>query len=132
MSESSQQDAASGEPSQISGEIEPRGSLGLTQATALIVGSIIGVGIFNLPVSLAAYGPISLQLTQPAIDAAPQLGVVHRAAAVTIGDGQRFRGGVHDLARGQVEGHGQLAELHVGRAPRHRQHAVPQPRAHRP
>jgi APA family basic amino acid/polyamine antiporter len=39
---------------------EPRGSLGLGPATALIVGSIIGVGIFNLPASLAAYGPISL------------------------------------------------------------------------
>ena len=37
-----------------------RGTLGLPQATALIVGSIIGVGIFNLPDSLAAYGPISL------------------------------------------------------------------------
>ena len=36
------------------------GTLGLPQATALIVGSIIGVGIFNLPGSLAAYGPISL------------------------------------------------------------------------
>jgi len=33
---------------------------GLTTATALIVGSIIGVGIFNLPTSLATYGPISL------------------------------------------------------------------------
>jgi hypothetical protein len=33
---------------------------GLTTATALIVGTIIGVGIFNLPTSLAAYGPISL------------------------------------------------------------------------
>src|SRR5437764_12607295 len=32
----------------------------LTVATALIVGSIIGVGIFNLPTSLASYGPISL------------------------------------------------------------------------
>jgi APA family basic amino acid/polyamine antiporter len=29
-------------------------------AIALIVGSIIGVGIFNMPTSLAAYGPISL------------------------------------------------------------------------
>src|SRR4051794_17870171 len=38
----------------------PRGALKLPQATALIVGSIIGVGIFNLPGSLAAYGPISL------------------------------------------------------------------------
>jgi APA family basic amino acid/polyamine antiporter len=33
---------------------------GLTVAMALIVGSIIGVGIFNLPTSLAAYGPITL------------------------------------------------------------------------
>ena len=39
---------------------QPRGALGLPQATSLIVGSIIGVGIFNLPGSLAAYGPISL------------------------------------------------------------------------
>ena len=36
------------------------GGLGLPQATALIVGSIIGVGIFNLPASLASYGPISI------------------------------------------------------------------------
>jgi APA family basic amino acid/polyamine antiporter len=35
-------------------------TLRLPQATALIVGSIIGVGIFNLPGSLAAYGPISI------------------------------------------------------------------------
>jgi basic amino acid/polyamine antiporter, APA family len=40
------------------GEAPPR--FGLTTATALIVGTIIGVGIFNLPTSLAAYGPISL------------------------------------------------------------------------
>src|SRR6476660_8105452 len=33
---------------------------GLSVATALIVGSIIGVGIFNLPTSLAFYGPITL------------------------------------------------------------------------
>src|SRR5215470_14277850 len=33
---------------------------GLPAAIALIVGSIIGVGIFNLPSSLAAYGPITL------------------------------------------------------------------------
>jgi APA family basic amino acid/polyamine antiporter len=42
------------------GDQEPRGALGLGPATALIVGSIIGVGIFNLPASLAGYGPISL------------------------------------------------------------------------
>jgi basic amino acid/polyamine antiporter, APA family len=33
---------------------------GLTAAMALIVGSIIGVGIFNLPTSLAGLGPITL------------------------------------------------------------------------
>src|SRR5690349_3869778 len=33
---------------------------GLASATALIIGTIVGVGIFNLPTSLAAYGPISL------------------------------------------------------------------------
>ncbi|MEP7088514.1 MAG: amino acid permease [Nocardioidaceae bacterium] len=34
--------------------------LGLTQTTALVMGSIIGVGIFSLPYALASYGPISL------------------------------------------------------------------------
>src|SRR5262245_56061076 len=33
---------------------------GLPAAMALIVGSIIGVGIFNLPTSLSFYGPITL------------------------------------------------------------------------
>jgi APA family basic amino acid/polyamine antiporter len=43
------------------GETEAAGGgFGLTTATALIIGSIIGVGIFNLPTSLSAYGPISL------------------------------------------------------------------------
>jgi len=37
-----------------------RGSFGLTAAIALVMGSIIGVGVFNLPTSLATYGPISL------------------------------------------------------------------------
>ena len=47
-----------GDPSAPSGA-DSRG-FGLTVATALIVGSIIGVGIFNLPTSLAGYGPITL------------------------------------------------------------------------
>jgi APA family basic amino acid/polyamine antiporter len=38
----------------------PEARFGLPAAMALIVGSIIGVGIFNLPTSLASYGPISL------------------------------------------------------------------------
>ena len=38
---------------------EPR-QFGLPAAMALIVGTIIGVGIFNLPTSLVFYGPITL------------------------------------------------------------------------
>src|SRR5215469_411852 len=38
---------------------KPR-QFGLTTAMALIVGSVIGVGIFNLPTSLSVYGPITL------------------------------------------------------------------------
>jgi len=41
-------------------ESENQHRLGLTGATALVVGSIVGVGIFNLPTSLAGYGPITL------------------------------------------------------------------------
>src|SRR6187200_2128244 len=40
--------------------VEPTTQLGLWQSTALIVGSIIGVGVFSLPYALASYGPISL------------------------------------------------------------------------
>lgn len=39
---------------------QPSRGLGLTGATALVVGSIVGVGIFNLPSSLAPYGPVTL------------------------------------------------------------------------
>src|SRR5262250_1998155 len=41
-------------------EQESSHQFGLAAAMALIVGSIIGVGIFNLPTSLAAFGPITL------------------------------------------------------------------------
>src|ERR1700758_4258693 len=41
-------------------EEEQPHQFGLTAAMALIVGSIIGVGVFNLPTSLAGYGPITL------------------------------------------------------------------------
>ncbi|WP_208430726.1 MULTISPECIES: APC family permease [Aeromicrobium] len=34
--------------------------MGLTQSTALVIGSIIGVGVFSLPYSLSKFGPISL------------------------------------------------------------------------
>lgn len=34
--------------------------LGLTAASALVVGSVIGTGVFGLPSALAAFGPISL------------------------------------------------------------------------
>jgi basic amino acid/polyamine antiporter, APA family len=47
-----------GAPGAVAGQQPPQ--FGLTAAMALIVGSIIGVGIFNLPTSLAFYGPITL------------------------------------------------------------------------
>ncbi len=48
-------------PAAGTGATVPEGPrFGLTTAMALIMGSIIGVGIFNLPTSLASYGPISL------------------------------------------------------------------------
>src|SRR5262245_24321165 len=55
--------APTGEPTRpSSGPVDegPRHLFGLPQAMALIVGSVIGVGIFNLPTSLAFYGPITL------------------------------------------------------------------------
>lgn len=38
----------------------PAKRLGLTAASALVVGSVIGTGVFGLPSALAAFGPISL------------------------------------------------------------------------
>jgi APA family basic amino acid/polyamine antiporter len=37
-----------------------RASLGISMATALVIGNMIGSGVFLLPASLAAYGPISI------------------------------------------------------------------------
>src|SRR5579862_1309964 len=50
------------ETTQASGVEDPAATrgFGLGTATALVIGTIIGVGIFNLPSSLAVYGPISL------------------------------------------------------------------------
>jgi APA family basic amino acid/polyamine antiporter len=39
---------------------ETTGGLGLPQSTALIVGSIIGVGVFTLPASIASFGMIAI------------------------------------------------------------------------
>ena len=37
-----------------------RRSLGMTMATALVIGNMIGSGVFLLPAALGAYGPVSL------------------------------------------------------------------------
>ncbi|WP_245848385.1 APC family permease [Lentzea kentuckyensis] len=43
------------------GSEQPRPSrFGLPTATALVVGSVIGTGVFGLPTALAAFGPVSL------------------------------------------------------------------------
>ena len=58
------QPAADGAPPQVADErattATTGGGFGLPVAVALIMGSIIGVGIFNLPTSLASIGPITL------------------------------------------------------------------------
>ena len=46
-------------PTQVSGS-KPKRELGLWLATALVVGNMIGSGVFLLPASLAAYGGISI------------------------------------------------------------------------
>ncbi|HEY8718173.1 amino acid permease [Pengzhenrongella sp.] len=51
-------DARPGPPAR-EGPAEHR-SLNLRQSTALVMGSIVGVGIFSLPYAMASYGPISL------------------------------------------------------------------------
>ena len=53
-------DGAGAEPAAGGTGAGPGRGFGLPVAIALIMGSIIGVGIFNLPTSLAAYGPITL------------------------------------------------------------------------
>ena len=53
--------SSNAEPTAVSDpDVRPGRSFGLRQAIALIVGNIIGVGIFSLPGSLSAYGPITL------------------------------------------------------------------------
>src|SRR6478752_3536769 len=39
---------------------EEHGKLGLPAATSLVVGNIVGTGVFLLPASLAAYGTVSI------------------------------------------------------------------------
>jgi basic amino acid/polyamine antiporter, APA family len=52
--------AAVAQPTADEGAAAPARGFGLPVAIALIMGSIIGVGIFNLPTSLAPIGPITL------------------------------------------------------------------------
>ena len=42
------------------GKAERRSTFGLPAATALVIGSVIGTGVFALPSALAPYGPIAL------------------------------------------------------------------------
>jgi basic amino acid/polyamine antiporter, APA family len=47
-------------PEPAGAESDPGRRFGLPTASALVVGSVIGTGVFALPTALAAYGPISL------------------------------------------------------------------------
>ena len=76
-----------------------KAALGLPAASALVIGSIIGTGVFALPSALAPYGPISLvafvavtlgalalAMTFGAFNASGQsaLGAVSAAAAIAL------------------------------------------------
>lgn len=60
-------------------------SLGLPRSTALIVGSIVGVGvgIISLPYSLASHGPISMLAMAPAAVGASALALIAGITAAT-------------------------------------------------
>src|SRR5689334_4685983 len=60
MSDSVDHRPGSGQPGKDAEASPGTPQFGLASATALIIGSIVGVGIFNLPTSLATFGPISL------------------------------------------------------------------------
>ena len=57
------------------------GRLGLSGATALVLGTIVGVGIFNLPTAFAGYGPISIVSMALTTVGALALGMVFAALA---------------------------------------------------
>jgi basic amino acid/polyamine antiporter, APA family len=57
----------------------------LPRSTALLVGSLIGVGAFSPPSSLAGYGPISLVAMGSATFAAVALAPTSRATQVSRG-----------------------------------------------
>jgi basic amino acid/polyamine antiporter, APA family len=73
----------------------------LTAAMALIVGSIIGVGVFNLPTSLASYGPITLVSMALTIVGALALAMLFAALHQQNRRGTRDHGAHrHDLRSG--------------------------------
>ena len=64
--------------------------MGRWQATALVVGSIVGVGIFSQPHSLASFGPISLVAMLVTSVGALALAMVFSAVVQAV---WRLRGG---------------------------------------
>jgi APA family basic amino acid/polyamine antiporter len=74
------------------------GTLGLTHSTALVMGSIIGVGIFSLPYAIASYGPISLVAMAAATVGAVALALVFAVLSRRMPAG----GGPYAYARAAV------------------------------
>ena len=52
--------ASPAESGEVAGRPKLKRSLGLSMATALVIGNMVGSGVFGLPASLASTGPISL------------------------------------------------------------------------
>ncbi|MFJ2552640.1 amino acid permease [Microbacterium sp. NPDC087591] len=69
----------------MSASMKPQGStLGLPAASALVIGSVIGTGVFGLPSALAAFGPISLVAFLLVTVGAVALAIVFGALAARV------------------------------------------------
>ena len=79
---------------------EKAGSLGLTAATALVIGSIIGTGVFTMPAVLAAAGTSSLAVLAAVAAGAMLLAVLFGQLTKRV---PRADGGLYAYAR-----HGRL------------------------
>lgn len=85
-----------------------RSEMGLIAATALVMGSVVGTGVFMLPAAFAPFGPISLAGFALAAIGATTLALTFGALArspLRGSCGERIRPDIWAERMGRVEGH---------------------------